>query len=230
MLTLIFWCWYCLSNTLHISSPCTLGMVNIFLNHKWFDRSQSVKLMLNNDSVTYWSLPFLGNGFRACVINYTTLFYVDMIIYQCCNLDTAFLMWKRYPWRTCKQWWQMGTKPFCEPMMIKCLKICTSLEATRSQTITFYASVWPRLMHQILSHNKTMAEHVNRLMQKRHNSIANALELRFSCTNPSMYRAAVAQSMSKTTATYPVIFGDIMKWWHSRCAIVIRTTEVYLPF
>ena len=29
--------------------------------------------------------------------------------------------------------------------------------------------------------------HVDGLMQERHNSIANALELRLSCTNPSIY-------------------------------------------
>ena len=39
------------------------------------------------------------------------------------------------------------------------------------------------------------------LLQERHNSIANALELRFSCTNPSIY-TLVAYGPCQDTATH----------------------------
>ena len=33
--------------------------------------------------------------------------------------------------------------------------------------------------------------HIDGLVQERHNSIANALEMRLSCTNPSIYTQAI---------------------------------------
>ena len=38
-----------------------------------------------------------------------------------------------------------------------------------------------------------MEYHIDGLVQERHNPIANALELRLSCTNPSIYEFKVSE-------------------------------------
>ena len=39
-----------------------------------------------------------------------------------------------------------------------------------------------------LENPKSLRDNIDRLVQERRNSIANALELRLSCTNPSIYK------------------------------------------
>ena len=52
-------------------------------------------------------------------------------------------------------------------------------EATSDDKNGFKATISFRYMHL-----QTSSDHINGSVQERHNSIANALELRLSCTNP----------------------------------------------
>ena len=63
-------------------------------------------------------------------------------------------------------WRRSGGKPLSEPMMVSLL---THICVTRPQWVN------------------ASQHHINGLMQERHNSIANPLELYLSCTNPSTW-------------------------------------------
>ena len=52
-------------------------------------------------------------------------------------------------------------------------------------------------------------DHIDGLVQERRNSTANALELRLSCTNPSMYRVIMLLTFIKTSfreGRQPVVY------------------------
>ena len=56
-------------------------------------------------------------------------------------------------------------------------------------------------------------EHVDGLVQERHNSIANALELCLSCTNPSIWHRSCIPDCDSA-------LGQVMAWWFFRVSWV----------
>ena len=87
--------------------------------------------------------------------------------------------------------------------------------------------------------------HISGLMQKRHNSIANPLELRLSCTNPSIFNNKYSLLMHRIKIKSPAnfflwnewkrfcgcifIFQSVLLWWYYNDKKVYRILAV-LPF
>ena len=104
-------------------------------------------------------------------------------------------------------WCQPGDKPLSEPMMVR---LPTHICITRPQWVntpcqnTHFLSTWITvnlylcLMVSIGLIFLTIPKptHTNGFMQERHNSIANALELYLSCTNPSILSHALEKAIA----------------------------------
>ena len=58
----------------------------------------------------------------------------------------------------------------------------------------------------------TQFAHISGLVQERHNSIANALELRLSCTNPSTWYHCLLPCIATEAADGPVPSDGVYKW------------------
>ena len=114
-------------------------------------------------------------------------------------------------------WWEMGSRPLCngDPVCQKILENTDKCQQMPESDSTLY---------------------LNGLVQERHNSIANALELRLSCTNPSIYdcTSQIQISVKITNFTTYVsvltgIFTLVFTWTHNR-SLFVFLMEIPLKF
>ena len=93
----------------------------------------------------------------------------------------------------------------------------------RQATIHYLNQFWPRSKSlcaitstQRINWSSMSMCHIDELVQKLRNSIANALELRLYCTNPSIYKAQPRRSRTTTHILVRHMVTSTMTSWHGK--------------
>ena len=69
-------------------------------------------------------------------------------------------------------------------------------------------------------------DHIDGLMQERRNSIANALELHLSCTNPSIWQWVVRHQMRQSSPGWSVLGDEFSSWQNTVVLKIIARSPI----